>query len=465
MHQNMKMSLIASAVIVTLAAGGAYYRVQQLQQKRDYFQDKFTKTQTMLPKSIIIEKTSQSSLFNTDSTYTVQLQNKGQKSPSKLIVHTHLNHGLSYFFTGVIKGTAVGNIVGPFTKEFKSLDKLFDSQIKVLTNDTLITDTKFVDLIAKDGSEFKGITSYLETTKDDDTINTAFKIASMNSPKLANGQYVFSLKGFDLHYSGQSNSIGNNHLAIKLAETQSPMAQIQNISLLADSTVKSGAVNLVSALSIGKINADKWKDGFVDFKYSILGLDEGAIKTMYTIGKQDAPNNEADIEKHIRIMEEQAKILLTRGFEAKVDKLALKAGDDTFNFSFKAVLPKSNSFQEVHVEKNLYAIYNLETKGSFSDSVANFMNMKLQSFSVPTPNSSEPLSLVTVNANELKVKIELSKGKATLNDKSFSADQNDMIHVVLSTIDEKLHSKKNNTTNQPVISTDSSKTTSSNNVK
>lgn len=449
MNKNIKLSIIASSVIAVLAVGGIGYRVDQLQKKRDYFQDKFTKNKSMLPEAIVIEKTSQSSLFSTDSIYTITIK-KTNHTTNKLIINTHLQHGLSYLFSGVIEGTSVGKIVGPFTKEFKSLDKLFDSRITVLADDTLITDTTFVDLTAKDGYQFNGMTSYFETTKNDELIKTNFKIASINSPKLTDGKSMFNLKGFDLQYTGKSNDIGNNHFSAKISDIKSPFAQINNMSLIADSTVKSGLVDLTSSLSIAKINADKWQNGSVDFKYSVVGLDQKAIESIYNIGKKTASNNETEIQKNIHDMENQVRTLFTRGFEARVDKLAFKSGDDNFNFSFKATLPRAKSFDDVSVEKNLHVLYNLETKGSFSDTIAQAINVKLQDLNLSAPTEEEPIELVTVNAQELKVAIEIAESKGNINGKEFSKNQNEMLHIILSTFDEKLHDKKIVTTEKSI---------------
>lgn len=443
MNKNIKLSIIAASVLVVLGVGGGvYYRVDQLQQKRDYFQDRFDKTKALLPKAVVIDKTTESSLFETNSTYTIQLQEDGKKSPSKLVINAHLEHGFSYFLSGVIEGTSVGKIEGPFAKEFKSLDKLFDSSIKVLADDTLITDTKFVDLVAKDGTEIKGITSYLEATRDNENIKTNFKIGALNSPKGQDGKPLFNLNGFELEYSGKSNDIGNNHFSVKLAEVKSIFAQVNGISLVADSTVKGGLVDVKSALKVSKINAAKWENGSIDFQYSILGVDEGAIKTMYNVGKKTAPKNEEEIQKSIVVMEEQAKKIFTRGISINVDKLAFKAGDDSFDFSFKASLPKLNTFEEVSFEKNLKVSYKLETKGDLSHILAQQVNQHLQSLNITTPNSpAQTEQQVAVVDNQLKVNFDVANGKGQLNGKDLTAEQNDVFHIVLSTIDEKIHAK------------------------
>lgn len=443
MNKNIKLSIIAASVLVVLGIGGtAYYRIDQLQQKRDYFQDKFNKTKAVLPKAIVIDKTTESSLFETNSTYTIQLQEDGKKSPSKLVVTAHLEHGLSYFLTGVIEGTSVGKIEGPFAKEFKSLDKLFDSKIKVLENDTLITDTKFVDLVAKDGTELKGITSYLESTKDNDTVKTNFKIGALNSPKGQDGKSLFNLNGFEVEYNGKANDIGNNHFSVKLAEVKSIFAQVNGISLVADSTVKGGLVDMKAALKVDKINAAKWENGAIDFQYSVIGVDESALKAMYDIGKKTAPQNEEEVQKSIVAMEEHAKKIFTRGIAINVDKLSFKAGQDSFNFSFKASLPKLNTFEEVSFEKNLKVSYNIETVGDLSHILAHQVNQQLQSLNITTPESPTTPEQVVVVDNQLKVNFEVANGKGTLNGKELSQEQNDVLHIVLSTIDEKIHSKE-----------------------
>lgn len=440
----MKIGIIASAVAVICGiGGGVYYRLDQLQQKRDYFEDKFSKTQAMLPKAISIEKTSESTLFETNSVYTIQLKENGKKSASKLVINTHLDHGVSYLFSGLVEGNAIGKIEGPFAKEFKSLDKLFDTQIKVLSDYTVITDTKFVDLTAKDGSELKGITSYLESSKNEDSIKTDFKIASLSSPKTTDGQSMFNLKGFELQYQGKSNDLGNNHLSLKLGEIKSIFAQVQNVALVADSTVKSGNVDLTSSLSIDKITASQWKDASFNFKYSVLGLDESSMKALYTIGKKTAPNNEEEIRTSLVEMEAQAKKLFTHGFQFNVDKLAFKSATDSFDFSFKSSLPKSKSFEEVSLEKNLHISSNIEAKGTFSNPLAQVINQRLNSINVaPTDSAAPQEEQVVVTNNEVKVSLDITNGKGKLNGKDFTTDQNDILHIVLSTIDEKFQAKK-----------------------
>lgn len=453
MDKKIKLSIISASVIAGLGvAGGVYYRIDQLQQKRDYFQSQFDKTKAMLPKAIVIDKTSESSLFETNSKYTIQIVKGGQKTSSKLVITSHLEHGLSYFVSGVIEGTATGKIEGPFTKEFKSMDKLFDSQIKILSDDTLITNTKFSDLIAKDGTEIKGITSYLEATRNDDSLKTNFKIASLSSPKSPEGQSLFNLKDLNLEYSGKSNQIGNNHFAFKVGSVDSPFIQVKGINLSADSKVHSGLFDLTSSMNVSKINAAKWKDGSIDFKYSILGFDEASMKTLYTIGQKTAPTNEEDIQKGISAMEEQVKKIFTRGLQFNLDKLSFKSGDDNFNFSFKSSLPQSSTFEDVSFEKNLQASYHLQTKGSLSNLMAQQINQKLESMNVNSPVPAE--QQIAVANDSLNVDFEINHGHGLLNGKDLTSDQQDVLHIILSTIDEKLHSKE-------AFTKDSSSSTSS----
>lgn len=446
MNKTIKLSIIASSVILLLGAGGAYYRFEQLQQKKVYFEEKLAKTKAMLPKAISIEKTSESSFFETNSVYTIQIKENKKNSTSKLVINTNLKHGFSYLFSGLIEGTATGKIEGPFAKEFKSLDKLFDSKIKVLPDFTLITDTKFADLTAKDGSELKGITSYFETTKNEDDIKTDFKIASISSPKSPDGQSMFNIKGIDFQYKGKTNDLGNNHLSFKLAEIKSVFAQVQNVSFVADSTVKSGNVDLTSSLSIDKITASQWKDASFNFKYSILGLNESSMKDLYSIGQKTTSTNAEELTTSINEIEVQAKNLLTHGFKFNIDKFAFKSGTDNFDFSFKSSLPKSKSFEEFNLEKNLHILSNIDTKGSFSTPLAQILNQRLNSINISSSDSLEPQQpqeeQIVVNNNELKVSFEIKNGKGTLNGKEFTTDQNDIIHIVLSTIDEKVQAKK-----------------------
>lgn len=350
---------------------------------------------------------------------------------------------MGYLFSGVIEGTSVGKIEGPFAKEFKSMEKLFDSTIEVLEDDTLVTNTKFVDLVAKDGTEIKGISSYMKLTKDDDNLDTNFKITSMSSPKVAQNQSMFNLKGFELEYKGKSDQISNNHFGFKIAEIASPMAQVQNISMSADSIVKSGSVDVKTSLSIAKVNAAQWKNGSIDFKYSVLGLEEKALTKIYALGQQTPPKNEEEVQKSITAMEEEFKKIFTHGLSVNVDKLSFKSGSDSFDFVFKSSLPKSANFDEVSFEKNLKLNYTLETKGSLSNLLAGEINKKLQSMNQPseTTENFESGEQITVVNNELKLSFEIDSGVAKLNGKALPKEQQDIVQIVLSTLDEKMHAK------------------------
>lgn len=440
MDKKIKLGIIsASALTFLCVAGGVYYRIQQLEQKRDYFQSKFDKTKAMLPKAISIEKTSESHLFETNSQYVIQLVQNGKKSSSKLIINAHLKHNLSYLFSGVVTGYATGKFEGPFTKEFVSLDKLFDSQIKILPDDTLVTDTKFADLVAKDGTEIKGITSFFESTKNNENIKTNFNIASLSSPKQDGKPGLFKLSNLNIEYNGKSNQIGNNHFGFKIDDIQSPFANINHIVLNADSTVKSGSVDIKSSLNIGKINAAKWKNGSINFQYSFLGINEQAIRVLYDIGQKTAPSNEEDVKKQIVSMEEQVKKIITHGFQLNIDKLSFKSGKDTFNLSLKSSLPHHSQPEEVSFEKNLKLSYSLNMKSDLSPIVAEQINKKLQSFNNDPTLIQEPQ--ITVTNNELQVHFDINNGKGTLNDKNLTPEQQDILHIILSTFDEKFHLK------------------------
>lgn len=450
MNNNIKMSIIGAAVIALVGAGGIYYRANQLQEKRDYFQNKFDKTKASLPKAVSIEKTSESSLFSTDIKYIVQIVKEGKKSDSKLVINTHLNHGIGYLLSGVIKGTSVGKIEGPFVKEFKSMDVLFNSDIEVLTDDTLVTNTKFADLIAKDGTEFKGMSSFMKLTKDDDNLDTNFKIASLSSPKTPQGKSMFNLKGLELEYKGKSDKIANNHFGFKVAEIASPMAQISNINMVADSVAKSGSVDVTTSLSIAKINAAQWKNGSIDFKYSVLGLEEKALNNIYNLGQKTSPQNEEEIQKSIAVMEEEFKKIFTYGVSVNIDKLSFKSNSDSFDFVFKSSLPKSASFENVSFEKNLQLNYTLTTKGTFSNILAEEINKKLQSVKQSTENlDSLPEEQIIVENNQLKLTFEIDSGVAKLNGKHLPKEQQDIVQIVLSTLDERLQNKEESSATVP----------------
>lgn len=444
MDNKIKNSIIGASIVALLGAGGVYYRVDQLQQKRDYFQNKFDKTKSSLPKVVSIEKTSESGLFSTDIKYVVQLVQDGKKSDSKLVITTHLNHGIGYLFSGVVEGTSVGKIEGPFAKQFKSMDKLFDSQVQVLADDTLVTNTQFADLVAKDGTEFKGITSYMKLTKNDDYLDTNFKIASLGSSKSPQGQSIFALKGFELEYKGKSDKIDNNHFGFKIADISSPFAQVSNINMVADSFVKSGSVDIKTSLSVAKINAEQWKNGSIDFKYSVLGIEQNALTKIYALGQQTAPKNDEQVQKSIAAMEEEFRKIFAHGLSFNVDKLAFKSGEDSFDFSFKSSLPKSASFEDVSFEKKLKLSYNLQTKGNLSNILAGEINKKLQSMNTQgdtQPENSQVTEQIKVVNNELTMSFEIDSGIAKLNGKELPSEQQDLVHIVLSTLDEKMHGK------------------------
>ena len=86
--------------------------------------------------------------------------------------------------------------------------------------------------------------------------------------------------------------------------------------------------------------------------------------------------------------------------------------------------------------------YNIETVGDLSHILAHQVNQQLQSLNITTPESSTTPEQVVVVDNQLKVNFEVANGKGTLNGKELSQEQNDVLHIVLSTIDEKFTLKK-----------------------
>lgn len=452
MNKNMKIGIIAGAVAVIGGIGaGVYYRIDQLQQKKDYFEAKFNKTKGALPKVISIEKTSESTFSETNVKYVIQIEQNGKKSESKLVIESKLEHGFNYLLSGEIEGTATGKIEGPFAKEFKSLDKLFDSTIKISSDDNLTTDTKFADLIAKDGTEMKGISSHLELVKADDTMKSNFKIASLNSPKTPDGQSMMKLTGFELEYSGKTEAIGNNSFSTKINEIQSPFGSIKGASISANSTVSSGNVNVKVAVKATKIDVPQLKDGSVDLQYSIKNLDESVIKALYEIGRKTAPNKPEDIEKSMEEFNNQAKKLITHGLEFSIDKFNFKSGQDSLDFKFNASLPKVKSFDDVSFEKGLKLNYNINAQGMFAEQLVNTVNGQLNSLNTTSQpvDPSAPVAAPTEQPTEYKVEngqfkldFEVSEAKGKINGKELTSAQNDVLHIILSTVDERLHGKK-----------------------
>ncbi len=474
MNKNMKIGIIAGAVAVIGGIGaGVYCRVDQLQQKKDYFEAKFNKTKGALPKVISIEKTAESSFFETNLKYVIQLEQNGKKSESKLVIESKLDHGFNYLLTGEIEGTATGKIEGPFTKEFKSLDKLFDTQIKISSDDNLTTDTKFADLVAKDGTEIKGLSSHLQLIKSDDTMKSNFKFDSINSPKMPDGQSMMKLSGFEIEYNGKTEAIGNNHFSTKINEIQSPFGSIKGANVSADSTVSGGNVSVKVAVKVNKIDVPQLKDASVDLQYSIKNLDESAIKAFYEIGRKTAPNKPEDIEKSMEEFNSQAKKLLVHGLEFNIDKFNFKSGQDSVDFKFNSSLPKVKSFEEVSFEKGLKLNYSINAKGMVAEQLVNSLNGQLQYLDSNSQNQAPDASTETtpeykVENGQFKLDFEVVEAKGKINGKDLTAAQNDILHIILSTVDERLHGKKEEvspttqeTSTQPVMPTTPESTTSS----
>jgi len=448
MNKNMKIGIIAGAVAVIGGIGaGVYYRLDQLQQKKDYFEAKFNKTKGALPKVISIEKTADSSLFETNLKYVIQLEQNGKKSESKLVIESKIDHGFNYLLSGEIEGTATGKIEGPFAKEFKSLDKLFDTQIKLSGDDNLVTDTKFADLVAKDGTEMKGISSHFELIKADDTMKSNFKIASLASPKTPDGQSMMNLSGFEVEYSGKTEAISNNHFSTKINEIKSPFGSIKGASVSADSTVAGGNVGVKVGVKVNKIDMPQLKDASVDLQYSIKNLDESAIKAFYEIGRKTAPNKPEDIEKSMEEFNAQGKKLLAHGFEFNIDKFNFKSGQDSVDFKFNSSLPKVKSFEEVSFEKGLKLNYSITAKGMVAEQLVNSVNSQIKSLDYASQNQAPDASTETtpeykVENGQFKLDFEVVEAKGKINGKELTASQNDVLHIILSTVDERLHGKK-----------------------
>ena len=433
MSKNLKLGIIATAVILICGiGGGTYYRIDQLNQKQAYFDSQFTKAQNLLPKAIKLTKITDSSLFETVSTVTIQPNIDGVKNDSKLVIKTHLNHGLSYLLTGEITGSSIGKLSGNITNGFKGLDKLFESTISISEDDNFTSDTKFTDIVAKDDSQIKGITSHFETHKADSTMRANFKIADMLSPKVQGQvQPLFQASGFAVSYSGKIDDIGNNHFEISLNDIHSVVAQVKGFNLSSDSIIKGANADIKANFKINKIDVGNWKDGSVNFSYSMKNIDVKSLQTIVSEIKKSSKTSPEEFSKLNSVLQEQGKNILTHGLEFNIDKLAFKSGTNSFDGSLNIVLPKSDSFDNVNIEKTLKLHEKLVAKGE----VATVLQQQLITQSKVLGISPETIS------DEFNFEFNIDSGKATFNKQELTTEQNDNLHIVLSSFDDVLHGK------------------------
>lgn len=419
----MKLGIISTAVILVIA-GGTYYRVDQLQQKRDYFESKLKQLRHAIPNDISIVQTSQSSMFETNLISTVSL--KG--SDDKLILNTKLNHGIGYLLTGTMRGNSIGKLEGSFSEIFTNVGPLFESKIKILSDNTVVSDTQFTDLSTKSGVHLKSMTSYYKYNDNKKYLDFDFKIGSINieNDKIS----VFNLKNMLLKYKGSINTLGNNSLGFSIKEVKSPIASMNNLELISDTIVQNKMIDMKTSLKIENIDYEKWKEGSFDFQYSVLGIHQESFEIFYEMAKRKASSQEENIEKDIAEMGKNIKNILMNGMSINVDKFNFKSQKESINFFFKSSLPKVKTIEEVNFKNNFNFAYDLKTKGNISNILAKEINKKLNSL-----NHEE--QQILVNNDELHINFDITKGKATLNNKPVSIERQEIINSVLSTLDEK----------------------------
>lgn len=409
--KTIALVALTAVGLSTLSVGGtAYYRYMQLQEKNEYFNLKFNELKNKFPQYITIDKVSDSTMTETNTTYTINVTNPinpMDKNASKLIIKSNIQHGFDFFMNGEMNGTLKGNLEGEVQKLSK-LNELFTSTIKIQEDFKVIVDTTFTNI--KDASfNVNGITSHFENEKDSDNIKIDFKVNNVN------GGTIFDLNGLSMGFEGNPLNVNNQLFSMSIGNIKSSMFELKGFSTSSKTMVVGNDFNSNLMLKVNKVTSNQ-DNLSVDFALDMKKLD---YKTLAKYKEfRQAMQNPAFIK-------DLSKDFIANGGEFNLNKFNLKYNDEEVNLKLNVILPKVDKYDNFNF-KNVIIKVSYAGKGKITDQIRD----KLTQYGFNVENTDGQYIFDFVYEKEV----------AKLNNTEITKEQDEILKVILDTVD--LHIKK-----------------------
>lgn len=416
-NNKFKVSFLVAALIGIGIGSLGYVRYNEADKRKKEFEVLFSSVNASLPQGFEQKHTVESGVFSSQGKYDIIYKNKeDSKYDSAYVTEYKVNHGLVYYFTGLMTLEATSKLEGFAATKVKSAGNLITTTGKIDNNGSSEFSSQGNELTIGTDSQplvikpFNIVQSF--NAKNGDIKNTfnfpSIEFTTKNKPVVINGLVI--------KRDGSQSNLEVGLFSLNVASITSDKFKSDGFEMSSNITLENDTYNDKGGLHIRKVvTNDKHVFSKLDLKYTIKGIDKTSADYFMDLYRNSS-NREQLKEQEIKVAKENMKRLIQKGLIFNIENFNIDASFGTLDLNSKLTLKPVNSPAAVSIKDQLLFNLTAKAQGELVPMAKSRYTTQMEGMPIPADSSNDPKKWdlnVTYENNQIKVNGEVLPEQAT----------------------------------------------------